>query len=78
MAVNGNVIHTGVKRPLKQDVRISEVQNSGVPLYIYIYIAATKLGVREKGKFIGIQLWIEPGSFHILLLPLSHWNHGMQ
>ena len=33
MAVNGNAIHTGAKCPLKGDVRISEVRNSGVPLY---------------------------------------------
>ena len=32
MAVNGNAIRTRAKRPLKRDVRISEVRNSGVPL----------------------------------------------
>ena len=35
MPVMGNAIRTGAKRPLKRDVRISEVRNSGVPLYIY-------------------------------------------
>ena len=34
MAVNGIAIHTGAKCPLKRDVSISEVQNSGVPLYM--------------------------------------------
>jgi len=32
MAVNGNAIRTRAKRLLKQDVRISEVRNSRVPL----------------------------------------------
>ena len=32
----GIAIRTGAKRPLKWDVRISEVQNGGVPLYLAI------------------------------------------
>ena len=34
MAVNGNAIRTEAKRLLKRDVHISEVWNSGVPLYL--------------------------------------------
>ena len=34
--MSGNETRTGAKRPLKWDVRISEIQNSGVPLSLAI------------------------------------------
>ena len=42
MVVNGNAIRTRVKCPLKRSVRISEVQNSGVPLYSIHILKSTK------------------------------------
>ena len=38
MAVNGIAIHTGAKCLLKRDVHISEVRNSGVPLYMHMLV----------------------------------------
>ena len=36
MATNGNAIHIGPKCPLKRDVHISEVRNSGVPVHAVV------------------------------------------
>ena len=46
-AYNGNVIHTWVKHPLKWGVRISEVRNSGVPLYTFFHLLPLDLLIAE-------------------------------
>ena len=67
MAVKGIAIHTGEKCPLKRDVRISEVWNSGVPLYMDMLVD------KLVGKDLNISLYLAIS----VIFTSSHLNNGI-
>jgi len=69
MTVNGNAIRTGPKRPLKQDVCISEVWNSRVQLQ---YVSHSGSGIFQEPKFWNQISTFSSGS-HI---PSDLWIHS--